>query len=162
MSDISQHPEETDRLGFLLHDASRLMRRRFESYASCYGLSAAQWRLLVRVFKEEGVAQARLAELLEIEPISVSRLIDRMEEGGWIERRNDAADRRVRTIYLTKRSREIFEGMRGVAAQVFDYAMSGLSTEERRTTIHGLKAIIENLSDDDRMAAALKDTGKAS
>lgn len=71
----------TDRLGFLLHDAARLMRRRFEARASGYGLSSAQWRLLVRVVKEAGVAQARLAELLEIEPISVSRLIDRMEEG---------------------------------------------------------------------------------
>jgi DNA-binding MarR family transcriptional regulator len=161
MSDVSTHPDETDRIGFLLHDASRLLRKRFETRASCYGLSAAQWRLLVRVFKEEGVAQARLAELLEIEPISVSRLIDRMEEGGWIERRNDVADRRVRMIYLTEKSREIFDGLRGMATQVFDYALSRLSPEERRTTIHGLKIIIENLSDDDRMAAALKNTGKA-
>ena len=71
-----------DRLGFLIHDAARLLRKRFEAKGSAYGLSAAQWRLLVRLVKEEGVAQARLAELLEIEPISVSRLLDRMEEGG--------------------------------------------------------------------------------
>ena len=96
----------TERLGFLLHDAARLMRKRFEMRGSVYGLSAAQWRLLVRVVKDEGVAQARLAELLEIEPISVSRLIDRMEEGGWIERRQDQHDRRVRTIHPTARSRE--------------------------------------------------------
>lgn len=161
MSDPSTYNDETDRIGFLLHDASRLLRKRFETRASCYGLSAAQWRLLVRVFKEEGVAQARLAELLEIEPISVSRLIDRMEEGGWIERRTDSSDRRVRTIYLTEKSREIFGEMRGMATQVFDYAMNGLSSEERRITIHGLKTIISNLSDDDRMAAAFKTTGKA-
>ena len=76
-----------DRLGFLIHDSARLLRKRFEEKGRAYGLSAAQWRLLVRLVKEEGVAQARLAELLEIEPISVSRLLDRMEEGGWIERR---------------------------------------------------------------------------
>ncbi|MCO5064114.1 MAG: MarR family transcriptional regulator [Rhizobiaceae bacterium] len=161
MSDLSAPVDETDRVGFLLHDASRLLRRRFETRASCFGLSAAQWRLLVRVYKEEGVAQARLAELLEIEPISVSRLIDRMVEGGWIERRSDATDRRVRMIYLTEKSREIFGSMRGMATQVFDYALSGLSPDERRTTIHALKTIIENLSDDDRMAAALKTPGKA-
>jgi DNA-binding MarR family transcriptional regulator len=161
MTEAPNQLDETDRIGFLLHDASRLLRKRFETHASCYGLSSAQWRLLVRVFKEEGVAQARLAELLEIEPISVSRLIDRMEEGGWIERHNDAADRRIRTIYLTEKSREIFGSMRGMATQVFDYALSGLSPEERRTTIYGLKTIIENLSDDHRMAAALKTTEKA-
>ena len=60
-----------ERLGFLIHDVQRLMRKRFEARASGLGLSAAQWRLLVHVSKEEGVTQARLAELLEIEPISV-------------------------------------------------------------------------------------------
>lgn len=77
----------TERLGFLIHDAARLMRKRFETLGRRHGLSSAQWRLLVRVVKDEGVAQARLAELLEVEPISVSRLLDRMEEAGWIERR---------------------------------------------------------------------------
>lgn len=146
------HPDETDRLGFLLHDASRLLRKRFETRASAYGLSSAQWRLLVRVFKEEGVAQARLAELLEIEPISVSRLIDRMEEAGWIERRFDPGDRRVRQIFLTDRSRPIFGEMRAVATDVFDQAMTGLSPEERRATIAHLKTIVSNLSDGDPAA----------
>ena len=58
--------EGIDRLGFLIHDAARLVRRNFEQRGSEFGLSAAQWRLLVRLVKEEGVAQARLAELLEI------------------------------------------------------------------------------------------------
>ncbi|MEO3388743.1 MarR family transcriptional regulator [Mesorhizobium sp. CAU 1741] len=146
--------DETERLGFLLHDAARLLRRAFEKRADQHGLSAAHWRLLVRVFKEEGVAQARLAELLEIEPISVSRLIDRMEEAGWIERRADPGDRRVRTIYLTDRSRAIFGDMRGVADDVYETALAGLDADTRRTTINGLKAIIQNLSDDDQKAAA--------
>ena len=153
MTTKTTHPEEVDRLGFLLHDAARLMRRRFEKMAGNHGLSSAQWRLLVRVFKEEGVAQARLAELLEIEPISVSRLIDRMVDGGWIERRIDDNDRRVRQIYLTARSREIFGEMRSVAAQVFDCALQGLSSEQRRATLHGLSTICSNLSDDDGQTA---------
>lgn len=145
----SNSNDETDRLGFLLHDASRLMRKRFEQRAMGYGLSSAQWRLLVRVFKEEGVAQARLAELLEIEPISVSRLIDRMEEADWIERRFDPADRRVRTIYLTERSRPIFGEMRALATDVYANALAGLSDEQRRTTLLGLKTICSNLAESD-------------
>src|SRR5688572_1895469 len=111
-----------DRLGFLIHDAARLLRKRFEARGSQYGLSAAQWRLLFRLVKEEGVAQARLAELLEIEPISVSRLLDRMEDAGWIERRQDAADRRVRMIFPTDKSREAFAAIKGVAGEVYDVA----------------------------------------
>lgn len=138
---------ETDRLGFLLHDASRLLRRRFEERARHHGLSSAQWRLLVRVFKEEGVNQARLAELLEIEPISVSRLVDRMVDSGWIERRFDAQDRRARTIFLTEASRRIFGEMRSVAAEVYETALAGLSAEQRRATIDGLKSICANLAE---------------
>lgn len=138
--------EGIDRLGFLIHDAARLMRRRFEARGSEHGLSAAQWRLLVRLVKEQGVAQARLAELLEIEPISVSRLLDRMEEGGWIERRQDAADRRVRIIFPTDKSKAAFAQIKSVAGDVYEEAMAGLSQEERLATIQGLSAIVNNLS----------------
>lgn len=138
-----------DRLGFLIHDSARLLRKRFEAKGSSYGLSAAQWRLMVRLVKEEGVAQARLAELLEIEPISVSRLLDRMEEGGWIERRQDASDRRVRMIFPTDKSRETFTAIKSVAGDVYDAALAGLSAEERRILVKGLDAIVTNLSDGD-------------
>jgi DNA-binding MarR family transcriptional regulator len=136
-----------ERLGFLIHDSARLMRKRFEAKGSAYGLSAAQWRLLVRVVKEEGIAQARIAELLEIEPISVSRLLDRMEEGGWIERRPDATDRRVRMIFPTDKSRETFAAIKSVAGEVYDAALAGLDADEKRALIKCLSTIITNLSD---------------
>ena len=136
-----------DKLGFLIHDSARLLRKRFETKGSAHGLSAAQWRLLVRLVKEEGVAQARLAELLEIEPISVSRLLDRMEEGGWIERRQDAGDRRVRTIFPTGKSRDAFAAIKGVAGEVYDLALAGLTTEEKQILVKGLNTIIANLAD---------------
>lgn len=137
----------TERLGFLVHDAARLMRRRFEARASGHGLSSAQWRLLVRVVKEEGVAQARLAELLEIEPISVSRLIDRMEEANWIERRTDAADRRVRMIFPTVKATEAYAQVKSLAGEVYAQALAGLTPEECRVLVKGLHNIIENLAD---------------
>lgn len=138
--------EGIERLGFLIHDAARLMRRCFEQRGSEFGLSAAQWRLLVRLVKEEGVAQARLAELLEIEPISVSRLLDRMEEGGWIERRQGTSDRRIRMVFPTDKAREAFSKVKAVAGEVYDQAMAGLSPEERLATVHALRTIVDNLS----------------
>ncbi|MEJ6781589.1 MarR family winged helix-turn-helix transcriptional regulator [Aminobacter sp. Piv2-1] len=135
-----------ERLGFLIHDAARLMRRCFEQRGSEYGLSAAQWRLLVRLVKEEGVAQARLAELLEIEPISVSRLLDRMEEGGWIERRQATADRRVRMIFPTDKARDAFAKVKAVAGEVYELALAGLSQEERLAMVHGLRTVVDNLA----------------
>jgi DNA-binding MarR family transcriptional regulator len=113
------------------------------------GLSAAQWRLLVRVAKEEGVAQARLAELLEIEPISVSRLIDRMEEGGWIERRADASDRRVRMIFPTAKARQAYAHVKSLAGEVYEEALASISTDDRRALIKGLMTLVDNLSDDE-------------
>lgn len=141
--------EGTDRLGFLIHDAARLMRKRFEARASNLGLSAAQWRLMVRVTKEEGVAQARLAELLEIEPISVSRLIDRMEEAGWIERRADASDRRIRMIFPTPKARQAYAQVKSLAGEVYEEALTGMSGEDRRILIQGLRTLVDNLSDDE-------------
>ena len=158
--------EGIERLGFLIHDAGRLMRRRFETLGAAYGLSSAQWRLMVRLVKEEGVeegrgvTQARLAELLEIEPISVSRLLDRMEEGGWIERRQDASDRRVRMIFPTDKSREAFAAIKSVAGEVYDLALAGLTAEEKQILVKGLNTIIANLSDGETPAGDQTNTAK--
>jgi MarR family transcriptional regulator, transcriptional regulator for hemolysin len=142
-----------DRLGFLIHDAQRLLRKRFEMRGADFGLSAAQWRLLVRVVKDEGVPQARLAEILEIEPISVSRLLDRMEAGGWISRQQDASDRRVRMIFPTDKSRSVFAAIKSVAGDVYEEAVAGLTGEQRRMLISGLGRIVENLSDGETPSA---------
>ena len=139
----------TERLGFLIHDAARLMRKRFETLGAAHGLSAAQWRLMVRLVKEEGQTQARLAELLEIEPISVSRLVDRMEEGGWIERRSDAADRRVRMIFPTAKASAAYAEVKSLAGEVYEESLSGVSPEDRRVLIRALEAMADNLADDD-------------
>jgi DNA-binding MarR family transcriptional regulator len=143
----------TDRLGFLIHDAHRLLRKRFEARAAGYGLSSAQWRLLVRLVKEEGSTQARLAEFLEIEPISVSRLVDRMEAGGWVTRKQDASDRRVRMIFPTDKSRSAFAAVKAIAGEIYEEALAGLPDAERRALIGGLARIVENLAEDDVSSA---------
>lgn len=137
----------TDSLGFLLHDAARALRREFESRGREHGLSAAQWRLLVHLVREDGAPQARIAELLEIEPISVSRLVDRMEAAGWAERRPDPSDRRVRRVYPTLRATQVFNDMRAMAGDVYDAALAGLSADDRAVLIRALKTIPANLGE---------------
>ena len=137
----------TERLGFLIHDAQRLLRKRFEARAASYGLSTAQWRLLARLVKDEGSTQARLAEFLEIEPISVSRLVDRMEASGWVMRKQDAGDRRVRMIFPTEKSRNAFASVKAIAGDIYDEALTGLSEAERRALISGLERLVENLGE---------------
>mgnify|MGYP000607290851 CR=1 FL=1 len=100
---------EPDSLGLLLHDARRAVVRRFEARAASHGLSSAQWRLLFALKRLGPCTQARLAERLEIEPISVSRLIDRAEEAGWVTREADPADRRSNVERLIGESALVME-----------------------------------------------------
>lgn len=137
----------TDQFGFLIHDVARLLRKRFEDRGRQYGPSAAQWRAMVHLVKRGPMTQARLAEFLEIEPISVSRLIDRMTEGGWVERRPDENDRRANLVTATDKATEAFSAIKAVAGDVFEAAMDGISTEDRATLISALATIAENLSD---------------
>jgi MarR family transcriptional regulator, transcriptional regulator for hemolysin len=135
------------KLGFLIHSAGRLLRKRFEERASGHGLSAAQWRLLFRLMKEEGVAQAKLAEFLEIEPISVSRLLDRMEEGGWIERQPSPQDRRVRMVFPSAKARALYDSIQDVVAEVYEEALDGVSDADRAALSRALERLVTNLSD---------------
>jgi len=136
-------------LGFLIHDIARLLRKRFDARAAGTGLSSAQWRLLFRLIRDEGLPQARLAEVLDIEPISVSRLLDRMEEGGWIERRPHATDRRVRVIYATAKARDAFGEVKGMVEDIYEEAMAGLTADARRQMIASLEQIRTNVAEGD-------------
>ncbi|MCZ4288370.1 MarR family winged helix-turn-helix transcriptional regulator [Hoeflea alexandrii] len=138
-----------DQLGFLIHDTGRLLRRHFEKRGQEYGLSSAQWRLLVRVVREQNPTQARLAELMEIEPISVSRLIDRMEQGGWVRRCAHETDRRVNRVVPTDKSLSAYSAIKAVAADVYEEAMAGVDEDMRAALISALTLMVGNLSSDE-------------
>jgi MarR family transcriptional regulator for hemolysin len=146
--------------GFLLHDIARLMGKRFEQRARSLGLSRAQWRALAHLQRCEGTNQSRLAEIMEIEPISLARLIDRMEEAGLVERRSDPADRRAHRLYLTARARPNLEQCRVLGDAVRSEAFAGLADADREALIDLLIRIRGNLSerrgDDERQRAALE------
>lgn len=138
-----------DQLGFLIHDTGRLLRRHFEKRGQEYGLSSAQWRLLVRVVREQNPTQARLAELMEIEPISVSRLIDRMEQGGWVRRCAHETDRRVNRVVPTDKSLSAYSAIKAVAADVYEEALAGVDEDMRAALISALTLMVGNLSSDE-------------
>ncbi|HEY0275826.1 MAG TPA: MarR family transcriptional regulator [Paenirhodobacter sp.] len=134
-------------LGFLLIDAARALRRRFEVRATELGLSTSQWRLIAQLHHRGPQAQARLAEYLEIEPISVSRLADRMVKAGWIEREAAPHDRRIKIVALTAKADQAFAEARLIADVLYTDALAGLppGTREHLTVI--LKSITQNLSE---------------
>ncbi|TMV57143.1 MarR family transcriptional regulator, partial [Thioclava sp. BHET1] len=104
-----------ENFGILLHDSARLLRLRFEAHGRELGLSSAQWRLIARLKREGRATQARLSELMEIEPISVSRLVTRMEQAGWVVRQADPNDRRIRMVVPTQKTRDALAGIQSVA-----------------------------------------------
>ena len=133
-------------LGFLLHDVSRLLRRRFDGRARTIGLTRAQWSVLAHLSRYEGINQTALADILEIEPITLVHQLDRLEAAGWIERRLDPQDRRVRLLYLTDRGRPILERMHELGAETRAEAVAGLSAAEHDALIDTLLRIKANLS----------------
>jgi MarR family transcriptional regulator, transcriptional regulator for hemolysin len=133
--------------GFLLHDIARLLRKRYEQRARPLGLTRAQWQVLAHLQRSEGINQSRLAELLELEPITVARLIDRMEEAGLVERRDDPADRRAHLLYLTGRARPLLERCRPVADAIYAEAFAGIANGKREYLIDLLVQVRGNLSE---------------
>lgn len=133
--------------GFLLHDIARLLRKRFDQRARALGLSRSQWQVLAHLSRHEGINQSGLAEILEIENITLGRLIDRMEEAGWVERRPDRRDRRVRLLYMTEKVAPMMERMHALAEETRAEALAGLAASEREALMDQLTRVRANLSE---------------
>jgi MarR family transcriptional regulator for hemolysin len=133
--------------GYVLFETARLLSKRFDQRARALGLTRAQCQLLVRLAQHEGINQAGLADLLELEPISLARLIDRMEQAGWIERRADPADRRARLLYMSEKAKPLFDQVVEVGYATRAEALAGLSAADRDTLVDLLLHVRGNLSD---------------
>jgi MarR family transcriptional regulator, transcriptional regulator for hemolysin len=144
--------------GFLLHDIARLSRKRFDARARTLGLTRAQWQALAHLRRNEGISQAGLADMLDLEPITVGRLIDRMEEAGWVERRPDASDRRVHRLYITERARPVMAQLEAVSNALIVEASAGLSPDQFEELLDLLTRIRSNLSERNLPASELLDT----
>ena len=133
--------------GFLLHDIARLMRKKFDQRAKALGLSRSQWQVLVHLSRHEGINQSGLAEILEIENITLGRLIDRMEEAGWVERRPDPRDRRARLLFMTEKVAPVMERMFAIAEETRNDALAGLPPAQREMLLDALRFVRSNLSE---------------
>ena len=136
-------PDRT--LGFLVSDISRLLRRNMDRRLQSLRLTQAQWRAIVHLSRSEGMTQTMLAESLEIQPITLTRLIDRMESAGWVERRTHPLDRRAVQLYLTDQSQPILEEMHARAADTLSDATRGVAPRAQRQLVATLEQIKQNL-----------------
>lgn len=142
---MATDPYLTRSLGFLLADVSRLVRRRFDQRASGLGLTRAQWRVLSQLRRREGGNQTTLAEVLDVEPITLGRHIDRLVEKGFVERRADPADRRAWKLYLKSEVQPVLADMREMSALTSAEALAGISADDADRLIDLLVTIKNNM-----------------
>lgn len=135
-----------ENLGYLIGDVSRLLRRAFDQRVRGIGVTRPQWRVLTLLKRMEGINQGGLAELLEVEPITLCRMVDRLAEAGMVERRPDPADRRAWRLFLTPRGLALTNDLRPHAMALFDEAMAGLDSDEQARLVAMLETIRGNLS----------------
>ena len=132
-------------IGFVLHDVGRLMRKRFEQQAVHLGFTRSQWLVLLHLAKNEGIHQAGLAEILEIEPISLVRILDKLETRGLIERRQHPTDRRIWLLFLDPKAHQSLAPLRDIGDITRAEALAGLSDTDRLQLCRMLDAIKANL-----------------
>ncbi len=135
-----------DNVGFLVSDVARMMRRVFQKRLEGHSLTLAQSRVLIYASQMEGIRQVDLAEQLEIQPITLARLIDQLANAGLVERRPDPADRRAYHIYLTKPGSVQVAVIKRIVAGLHEEVLSGFSKQEASTLIQALKEIHAILS----------------
>ena len=143
---MTTDPFLTRALGFLLADVSRLMRRRFDARAREIGLTRAQWRVLTQLRRREGINQTALAEIIEIEPISLGRHIDRLVEKKFVERRADPRDRRAWRLYLTPEAQPVMDRLRALSNVNRNEVLQGIPSEEADALIETLLKLKGNLT----------------
>jgi len=137
---------EKTSFGFLVTDVTRPMRKQFDRRAVRFGLTRAQWRALKRVHRGEGITQNELAEFLEMEPIAVGRVIDRLQKAGFIERRADPRDRRVWRLHLLPKAHDVVDDMELIANDLFRQAQRGIAAAEMKSMISVLARMKDNLN----------------
>jgi MarR family transcriptional regulator, transcriptional regulator for hemolysin len=143
MSDRQPEPS----MGFLLADVARLMRRNFDRRAQQIGLSRAQWQVLAWLKRNEGISQAALADLLEMSPMTLVRLIDKLEAAGLVQRRPRPGDRRSYQLYLADHAHPLLDRLWEMGAETRRQAQAGISKADEALLLDALTTIRRNLSE---------------
>jgi MarR family transcriptional regulator, transcriptional regulator for hemolysin len=130
---------------FALGELARMVRAYADKQAARYGITRAQWAVLAKVERTEGLKQSELAEQMEMQPITLTRLIDKLCDNGWIERRSDDTDRRVNRLYLRKAARPLLGKLGGLRSELTAAALEGISPSDAQRLLTQLETIKENV-----------------
>lgn len=131
----------------LVSDVARLMRTELDRRARGQGLTRSQWLALSRLARFPGVSLSSLAEMLEMEKAPAGRLIDRLEEGGWVRRQQDRADRRVKRLYPTPEAEAVYKQMRNITRETMQEAFDGISGENHDLACRVMAAVKTRLQE---------------
>jgi DNA-binding MarR family transcriptional regulator len=131
---------------FDVAETAQALRRAFDRRAAALGVTRAQWRVLAWLGREDGLRQVALADALDLEPITLCRMIDRLTEAGLVERRPDDEDRRAWRIHLTAKALPLLEKLRGVASEFLDEALDGVAEAEQARVRDILARVRSNLA----------------
>ena len=138
--------DKLQELGFRLDEVARLYTRRFEQRAQTLSLQLAQCKALVLLAENEGVSQTRLSQISEIDPARLVGILDRLEAGGWAQRRPQPGDRRVRSLAVTENAKPVIKLIWNAISDTDIEALQGVSIEEIGTIVKVLTRIHSNLS----------------
>ncbi|QLH69723.1 MarR family winged helix-turn-helix transcriptional regulator [Rhodopseudomonas palustris] len=141
---MTRGPEDQNFI-FAFAEAQRLLRAYADKQASRHGITRAQWAVLAKVERAEGLKQSELAEQMELQPITLTRLIDKLCDHGWLERRSDDSDRRCKRLYLREAARPLLGKLAGLRAELTDTALAGLTPEDAQRLVRQMQIIKENL-----------------
>ena len=136
----------SDDLGFLLGDAARLLRRSFDERARAMGVTRPQWRVLALLNRFDGSTQVNLADMLDVEPITLGRMVDRLQDAELVERRADPKDRRAWRLHLTAKGRAKITELQPTASAMFVDALKGLDHAKQAELEDMLNIIRANLT----------------
>jgi MarR family transcriptional regulator for hemolysin len=132
-------------IAFTIMDVARMLRTYADQRARQFGISRAQWGVLVRLDRSEGLKQSELADILDLQPISLTRLLDRLADNGLIERRPDPNDRRANRLYLKPAARPLLEQLADLGQAMMADVLAGLDGKTNARLLHDLRAIKDNL-----------------
>ncbi|HEU0203176.1 MAG TPA: MarR family transcriptional regulator [Burkholderiaceae bacterium] len=133
------------RLGFLIHDVSRLRRSAFDRVLKPLNVTRSQWWVLAYLSREDGMTQTQLAEELDLGKVAIGGLIDRLEKSGLVRRDADATDRRINRVFLEPKSKQLIARMRKVSHKLNEQILAGLANDKLEHTATTLDAMKRNL-----------------
>jgi len=131
-------------LPFEIGETAHALRKAFDRMAVGLGVTRAQWKVLFKVTRSPGLRQVDLADLLDLEPITLCRIVDRLEESGLVERVRDPDDRRAWRLHVTAKAQPLVEKLHAVGAQLVDHAFAGIDPKDIETTRRVLAQAREN------------------